>query len=52
MTYFKRLAKILEHPDAPSELLLCLIYLLSLDISDWSPQDIPSTRMKTEIIRE
>ncbi|CAJ0642949.1 923_t:CDS:1 [Entrophospora sp. SA101] len=43
--YFKRLAKILEHPDAPG---VVMRYLLNRDLSNWDPQDIPSTKMKTD----
>ena len=49
MAYFKNLAKVLKHPDAPN---VVMAYLLSLDISDWNPQDIPATKMKTDIILE
>ncbi|CAG8545002.1 4860_t:CDS:2 [Cetraspora pellucida] len=45
--YFKRLAKILEHPDAPG---IVMSYLLNHDLSNWDPQDIPSTKMKTDTI--
>src|SRR5438128_6723414 len=27
-------------------------YLLSLDLSDWNPQNIPTTKMKVETMRE
>jgi len=37
--YFKRLAKVLEHPDTPN---VVMSYLLSLDISDWSPDQLPN----------
>ncbi|CAG8674441.1 121_t:CDS:2, partial [Paraglomus brasilianum] len=43
------LAKVLEHPDAPN---VVMAYLLSLDISDWNPQDIPATKMKTDTMME
>ncbi|CAG8625427.1 10153_t:CDS:2, partial [Scutellospora calospora] len=49
MVYFKNLAKVLEHPDIPN---VVMAYLLSLDISDWNPQDIPATKMKTDIMLE
>lgn len=49
VSYFNRLAKILEHPDAPS---VVMSYLLNLDLSDWNPQDISITKMKTEILRD
>ena len=39
----------LEHPDAPS---VVMAYLLSLDISDWNPQDIHATKMKTDTMTE
>ncbi|CAB4418754.1 unnamed protein product [Rhizophagus irregularis] len=45
--YFKRLEKILNHPDAPG---VFMKYLLSLDISKWDPQTIPSTKMKVDIM--
>ncbi|RHZ84965.1 hypothetical protein Glove_74g167 [Diversispora epigaea] len=45
--YFKRLAKILEHPDAPG---VVMSYLLNRDLSNWNPQEIPSTKMKTDTI--
>ncbi|CAG8551187.1 13262_t:CDS:2, partial [Cetraspora pellucida] len=47
LTYFKNLAKVLKHPDIPN---IVMAYLLSLNISDWNPQDIPTTKMKTDII--
>ena len=47
MEYFNSLAKILEHPDAPSTVMA---YLLSRDISNWSPTKIPETKMKSETI--
>ncbi|RHZ54551.1 hypothetical protein Glove_426g27 [Diversispora epigaea] len=43
------MAKVLEHSDAPN---IVMTYLLSLDISDWNPQDIPATKMKTDIMLE
>ncbi|KAG9291289.1 hypothetical protein G9A89_021791 [Geosiphon pyriformis] len=36
-------------PDAPR---IVMAYLLSLDLSDWNPQDIPTTKMKVETMRE
>jgi hypothetical protein len=48
-TYFRHLGRVLEHPDAPS---VVMAYLLSLDLSDWSPQEIPSTKMKVETMRD
>src|SRR5260364_382663 len=45
--YFKHLAKILEHPDAPG---IVMTYLLNRDLSNWDPQDIPSTKMKMNTI--
>ncbi|CAG8575689.1 9399_t:CDS:2, partial [Scutellospora calospora] len=47
--YFKLLAKILEHPDVPG---IVMSYLLNRDLSNWDPQDIPSTKMKTDTILE
>ena len=46
--YFKRLWNILNHPDT-SEVVMK--YLLSRDISDFEPQEIPPTKMKKEIMR-
>ena len=48
-TYFKNLAKVLEHPDAPS---VVMAYLLSLDLSDWNSQDIPTTKIKVDTMQE
>ncbi|RHZ81639.1 hypothetical protein Glove_117g270 [Diversispora epigaea] len=45
--YFKNLEKILNHPDA---LEIVMSYLLSRDLSNWDPEDISSTKMKTETI--
>jgi hypothetical protein len=42
--YFKHLTNI---PDAPG---VVVTYLLSCDLSDWDPQDIPNTKMKTETV--
>ena len=47
--YFKRLAKILEHPEAPG---IVMSYLLNRDLSNWDPQVIPNTKMKTDTILE
>ena len=46
--YFKRLGKVLDHPDAPG---VVMRYLLSLDLSDFEPQEIPTTKMKKDIMR-
>ena len=46
--YFKRLGKVLDHPDAPG---VVMRYLLSLDPSDFEPQEIPATKMKVETMR-
>lgn len=48
-TYFRPLGRVLKHPDAPS---VVMAYLLSLDLSDWSPQEIPFTKMKVEMMRD
>src|ERR1043165_5946287 len=45
--YFKRLGNILDHSDAPG---VVMKYLLSLDISDFDPQEIPATKMKSDIM--
>ena len=47
--YFKRLGNILNHPNAPG---VVMKYLLSLDISDFDPQEIPATKMKSDIMRD
>ena len=47
--YFKRLGNILDHSDAPG---VVIKYLLSLDISDFDPQEIPATKMKSDIMRD
>src|SRR5581483_8205663 len=46
--YFKRLGNILDHSDAPG---VVMRYLLSRDLSDFEPQEIPATKMKEEIMR-
>src|SRR4051794_29921551 len=46
--YFNRLGKILDHPDAPG---VVMSYLLSRDISNWNPGEIPSTKMKVDTMR-
>ncbi|PKY30168.1 hypothetical protein RhiirB3_447115 [Rhizophagus irregularis] len=45
--YFDRLGEILGHPDAPG---VVMAYLLSRDLSKWSPAKIPTTKMKKDII--
>ena len=45
--YFKRLGNILDHSDVPG---VVMKYLLSLDISDFDPQEIPATKMKSDIM--
>src|SRR6266542_2216972 len=47
--YFKRLGKVLDHPDAPG---VVIRYLLSLDLSDFELQEIPVTKMKSDIMRD
>ena len=47
--YFKRLQNIFNHPDA---LEVVIKYLLSRDLSDFEPQEIPATKMKEEIMRD
>src|SRR5207245_2909199 len=47
--YFDRLGEILDHPDAPGAIMA---YLLSRDLSNWSPGKIPATKMKIETMRE
>ncbi|RIB27462.1 hypothetical protein C2G38_2160558 [Gigaspora rosea] len=48
-SYFDRLEEILDHPDA---LGVVMSYLLSRDLSNWSPRKIPATKMKVDIMRE
>ncbi len=45
--YFKRLGNILDHSDAPG---IVMKYLLSRDLSDFKPQEIPNTKMKKDIM--
>ena len=47
--YFKRLGKVLDHPDAPGVVMRCL---LSRDLSDFEPQEIPVTKMKIKTMRD
>ena len=47
--YFKRLRNVFNHPDAPGVIIK---YLLSRDLSDFEPQEIPATKMKEEIMRD
>ncbi|CAG8517582.1 8542_t:CDS:10 [Cetraspora pellucida] len=43
------LDKALEHPDVPS---VVIAYLISFDLSNWSPQEIPFTKIKVDLIYE
>ena len=45
--YFKRLGKVLDHPDTSG---VVMKYLLSRDLSDFEPQEIPATKMKSDIM--
>ena len=47
--YFKRLGNVLNHPDAPG---VVMKYLLSRDLSDFEPQEISATKMKSDIMRD
>ncbi|GBC12518.1 highly derived D5-like helicase-primase [Rhizophagus irregularis DAOM 181602=DAOM 197198] len=47
--YFKRLGKVLDYPDAPG---VVMRYLLSRDLSDFEPQEIPVTKMKIKTMRD
>src|SRR5436305_7926718 len=47
--YFKRLRNVFNYPDAPG---VVMKYLLSRDLSDFEPQEIPATKMKEEIMRD
>ncbi|EXX53048.1 hypothetical protein RirG_247620 [Rhizophagus irregularis DAOM 197198w] len=46
--YFDRLGEILDHPDAPE---VVMSYLLSRNLTNWSPGKIPITKMKIETMR-
>ena len=46
--YFDRLGEILDHPDAPG---VVMSYLLSRNLTNWSPGKIPTTKMKIETMR-
>ncbi|PKB91750.1 hypothetical protein RhiirA5_447700, partial [Rhizophagus irregularis] len=46
--YFDRLGEILDHPDAPE---VVMSYLLSRNLTNWSPGKIPTTKMKIETMR-
>ncbi|PKY59929.1 hypothetical protein RhiirA4_483083 [Rhizophagus irregularis] len=46
--YFDRLREILDHPDAPG---MVMTYLLNLDLSKFSSEKIPNTKMKVETMR-
>ncbi|GES83069.1 highly derived D5-like helicase-primase [Rhizophagus clarus] len=41
--------EILDHPDAPG---VVIKYLLTCDLSNWNPQEIPATKMKSDIMRD
>src|SRR5438046_1172803 len=47
--YFKILQNVFNHPDAPG---VVMKYLLSRDLSDFEPQEIPATKMKSDIMRD
>jgi hypothetical protein len=47
--YFKRLGNVLNYPDAPG---VVMKYLLSRDLSDFEPQEIPATKIKSDIMRD
>ncbi|GBB88644.1 hypothetical protein RclHR1_15200001 [Rhizophagus clarus] len=47
--YFKRLGKVLDYPDASG---VVMRYLLSYDLSDFEPQEIPVTKMKIKTMRD
>ncbi len=46
--YFDRLGEILDHPDAPG---VVMSYLLSRNLTNWSPEKIPVTKIKIETMR-
>src|SRR4051794_13543432 len=48
ISYFDQLGEILDHPDA---LGVVMKYLLSHDLSNWSPGKIPTTKMKMKTMR-
>jgi len=41
--------KVLDHPDASK---IIMKYLLNHDLSDFEPQEIPSTKIKKDIMQE
>ena len=45
--YFKRLRNVFNHPDTPG---VVMKYLLSRDISDFEPQEITATKMKSDTV--
>ena len=47
--YFDQLGGILDYPNAPG---IIMSYLLSCDLSNWSPGKILATKMKIEIMRK
>ena len=47
--YFKRLQNVFNHPDA---LGVVMKYLLSRDISNFEPQEISATKIKSDIMRD
>ena len=45
--YFTELARLTEHPDTASSFMA---WLLSRNITDWNPRDVPNTKMKQDLI--
>ncbi|GES96007.1 hypothetical protein GLOIN_2v1877063 [Rhizophagus clarus] len=43
------LGKILDHPDTPE---VVMTYLLSCNLTNWSSEKIPVTKMKKEIMQD
>src|SRR3954471_9408300 len=49
IAYFDRLGEILDHSNASG---VVMAYLLSHDLSNWSSEEISSTKMKVDTMRD
>src|SRR5439155_21610019 len=49
IAYFDWLGEILDHSDVPG---IVMSYLLSCNLTNWSSEKIPVTKMKIEMMRE
>ena len=49
IAYFDRLGEILDHSDVPG---IVMSYLLSYNLTNWSSEKIPVTKMKIEIMQK